>query len=53
MSDITQEDLDRAIRELAKEQGIEWALSLPGVWEIVAEDLNNDAIDRCAEENDQ
>ncbi len=41
---ITQEELDDAIRSLAHEDGVELLLAIPGVWELVAEDLNNAAI---------
>lgn len=46
---VTTEGLDAAVREIAEEDGIEKVLAIPGVWEIVSEHYNNDAIDRVRE----
>ena len=44
---VTTEMFDRAVREIAA--GLD-VLDIPGVWEIVAEELNNDALDLLASE---
>jgi len=41
---VSSEEFDAEVRAIAEEEGVEFLLSLPGVWEIVAEELNNDAI---------
>ncbi len=48
--EITNEAFDEKVRELAKRHGIEYVLGIPGVWELVAEDLNNDAIKALEDE---
>jgi len=35
---------DAKVREIAIRDGVESLLAIPGVWEMVSEDLNNDAI---------
>lgn len=47
--EITDEEFDGAVREIAASDGVEAILAIPGVWEIVAEHYNNDAIDRVRE----
>lgn len=47
------ERFDRAVRELALEDGVEIVLSIPGVWEAVSEYYNNAAIDRMRDEADE
>lgn len=49
MSD-DQEKHDDAVRELARQDGVEVLLSIPGVWEIVSEYYNNDAMDLVSED---
>lgn len=41
-----QEKLDQALQDEADSMGVPALLQLPGVWEIVAEELNNAAIKR-------
>lgn len=53
MSDDDQEKFDDAVRELARQDGVEVLLSIPGVWEIVSEYYNNDAIDLVNEDGDE
>jgi hypothetical protein len=49
-----QERFDRHVRDIAHEVGVEHLLSLPGVWEIVSEAFNNDALKMLeAEEEDE
>ena len=48
-ADITTEAFDQAVGELAQKDGVSVLLSIPGVWELVAEFYNNDAIDLCLE----
>jgi len=38
------EMFDEAVREIAREEGVDILLSIPGVWELVSEHFNNDAI---------
>ena len=42
---ITTEEFDEAVRKIAAKDGVESILTIPGVWEVVAEHYNNDAID--------
>lgn len=42
----------QAVHEIARELGVDGLLSIPGLWEAVSEELNNDAIDRMREGND-
>lgn len=44
-SEITDAQFDAKLGELANEHGVDWLLTLPGVYEIVSEELNNDIID--------
>ena len=41
---ISNEMFDEKVRELAEREGVSGLLLIPGVWELVAEDLNNDAL---------
>lgn len=45
------EEFDDAVRRLAEKDGVTVLLAIPGVWELVAEEYNNAAIDLVAEEN--
>jgi len=42
---IREEEYQTVVRQLAHEDGIEVVLSIPGVWELVAEFYNNAAIE--------
>lgn len=53
MSDDDQEKFDDAVRELARQDGVEVLLSIPGIWEIVSEYYNNDAMDLVKEDEDE
>lgn len=44
MKEISGEDFDRIVRHLAGVDGTDVLLSIPGVWEEVAEYYNNDAL---------
>ena len=50
--DISTEEFDNAVRSLAHQDGIVVVLSIPGVWEHVAEFYNNAAIDKINEERE-
>ena len=52
MVEIDQEAFDAAVRALAQEDGVANILGLPGIWEIVSEHYNNDAISRVEAEAD-
>ena len=45
ISEIGHEEFVAAVFELADQDGVDAVLSIPGVWEVVAEYYNNDAID--------
>lgn len=44
---IKQESFDEAVRFLADQDGTDAILDIPGVWAIVSEHYNNEAIDRA------
>jgi hypothetical protein len=46
-ADITTEEFDQAVRSLAEKDGVTVLLSIDGVWELVSEFYNNDAIRKC------
>jgi len=52
-TEIDSEAFDNAVRELAREAGVEALLSIPGVWELVSEEFNNEAIRKCEEESEE
>lgn len=43
---ITDDDFAAAVLNLAKEN-IDETLRLPGIWEIISEHYNNEALDSC------
>jgi len=47
---VTQERFDDTIRDIARSDGVDSLLAIPGVWELVAEALNNAAIDKIEAE---
>lgn len=49
IASITTEEMESAIHDLAFEDGTEILLAIPGVWELVAEHYNNEAIERVLE----
>ncbi len=49
---IDQDMFDRAIISCAHTAGVDAILQIPGVWELVAEEFNNDALDLVKEEED-
>jgi hypothetical protein len=51
-SPIDAAEFERKVRELANRDGVESLLSIPGVWELVSESLNNDAIRELESEAD-
>lgn len=46
---ITSEEFDEMIHRIAKEN-IDNTLSLPGIYEVISEEYNNEALDRIMEE---
>lgn len=54
---VTDEMFDDAVRTLAKDDGVDVLLGIPGVWECIAEFYNNDALslleERRALEDDE
>lgn len=48
-SKMTNEEFDNILDTLAHQHGVSWLLALPGVYEIVAEELNNDILDYWAD----
>ncbi len=52
MSDVTQEQFDAALVELLDGMSGADLLALPGVYEVVSEALNNEAIERARENAD-
>lgn len=53
VGDVTTEAFDAALIEIANELGAEHLIvSIPGVYEIVAEHLNNDVLKRLQEKRD-
>jgi hypothetical protein len=51
-AEIRAHAFDVAIRTLAHANGVDYLLSIPGVWELVAEDLNNDALAALGDDDD-
>lgn len=41
---ITAEEFDDAVRTVAQRLGVSYLLAIPGVWELVQEDLNDAAM---------
>lgn len=50
-SQMTDEEFEVILRDIAYDLGTEWLLGLPMVYNIVAEELNNDVLEQWAEEN--
>jgi hypothetical protein len=48
-SKITPQEFDEMIHKIA-EENIKQTLSLPGIYEIISEEYNNEALDRIIEE---
>ena len=48
IKDITNEQFDEKLFELAREAGVDYILGLPGVYEIVSEEMNNEVLDALA-----
>ena len=46
---ITDDEFDRAVIDLASEDGMAAVAKIPGVWEYLSEHYNNAAIDRALE----
>ena len=47
---ITTDRFNEAVREVAREAGVDALLAIPGVWEEASEHYNNAAIDRLTAE---
>lgn len=47
---VTDKMFQDMLEKIAHERGTEYLLSIPGVYELVSEDLNNDVLDRLEEE---
>ena len=50
--EIDTETFDNAVREIAMEAGVSAILAIPGVWELVSEEWNNEALARVAQDDD-
>ena len=50
---IKEDQFQETVEELAIKHGWIWILSLPGVYEIIAEELNNEALEELARENNR
>jgi len=48
-ANITNEEFQEMVTRIAKEN-IEQTLSLPGIYEVISEEYNNEALDRIIEE---
>lgn len=44
-TDMTHDDFVRLVTELAEKDGTAILITIPGVWEILSEHYNNDALD--------
>lgn len=43
---VTDAEFDQAVIDLATEDGVSVIIAIPGVWELLADYYNNDAIDK-------
>jgi len=50
---ITQDEFQQKVEDLAVKHGWAWILSLPGVWEIISEELNDDALDALVPDDEE
>jgi hypothetical protein len=48
---MTQEEFSDYLHTMVYEKGTDWLLSLPGVYEVVSEALNNEVLDRWVSYN--
>jgi hypothetical protein len=48
--ECTNEEFDEAVRDLAEEDGVQAVLLIPGVWELVSEYYNNEALDKIEDD---
>ena len=46
-SKVTHDEFAEAVRTVARSMGTDALLDIPGVWEVVSEELNNPALDIC------
>ena len=46
-SKVTSDEFAEAVRTVARQLGTDGVLDIPGVWEVVSEALNNEALDIC------
>jgi hypothetical protein len=51
-NEITSTEFEEILLRLAREEGVDLVMSIPGVYELVAEYLNNDVLDQWRAEND-
>lgn len=51
--DMTDEEFNRILDELCAQHGTDWLLSVPGVYEVVAEELNNAVLSVWSEEAEE
>ena len=49
----TDEMFDNKLRRIAARLGAEYLLGIPGVYELVREDLNNEVLTKLEEERDE
>ena len=52
MAEITDEEFYASLREIAAEMGGAAVLDIPGVYEVVSEELNNEVLDRLVPEDE-
>jgi len=50
---VTNEIFDRKLAEIVDEMGIQAVLSIPGVYEVLAEHLNNTVLEELEDEREQ
>jgi len=49
--DCTQDEFDNHVRAVAHAMGTDAILDIPGVWEVVSEELNNTSLESWARAN--
>ena len=52
-SKITNDEFHEAVRKVANRIGVNAILDIPGVYEHVSEELNNEALDLCTEDAEE
>jgi hypothetical protein len=52
-SDVTQEEFDKALEAILDDASGSELLAIPGLYEVVSEHFNNEAIDLAREEKEE